>query len=267
MAISAKDVMALRQKTGLGMMECKQALQETDGDTDAAIELLRKKLKGKMDERSERAAAEGMIALARRDGAAAMIELNSETDFAARNESFQEAAQKLAELALNADQDGPIDADDAMNQVVEQLRITIKENISFRRGVKLSGEKVGSYVHHNGQIGVILSASGPIDDELLTGVCQHIAAHVPTPLAIDEPALPEDLKDKALAEAKEEAVASGKPEEIAEKIAKGKYGKWVSEHTLLGQQYVKDMEGKATIAEMLPEGATLHHFIRYAVGL
>lgn len=267
MAISAKDVMALRQKTGLGMMECKQALQETDGDTEAAIELLRKKLKGKMDERSERAAAEGMIALAQRDGAAAMVELNSETDFAARNESFQEAAQKLAELALNADQDGPVDADDAMNQVVEQLRITIKENISYRRGVKLSGEKIGAYVHHNGQIGVILSASGPIDDELLTGICQHIAAHVPTPLAIDEQALPEDLKDKALAEAKEEAVASGKPEQIAEKIAKGKYGKWVSDHTLLGQEYVKDMEGKATIAEKLPEGATLHHFVRYGVGL
>lgn len=267
MAIAAKDVMGLRQKTGLGMMECKQALQETDGDVEAAIELLRKKLKGKMDERSERAAAEGVIQVARGDGAAAMIELNSETDFAARNESFQQAADQLAELALNAEQDGEVQPGDPMNQVVENLRITIKENISFRRGVKLSGEKIGSYVHHNGQVGVILSASGPIDDELLTGICQHIAAHVPTPLAIEEDGLPQDLRDKALADAKEEAVASGKPEEIAEKIAKGKYSKWVSDHTLLGQQYVKDMEGKATIAEKLPDGAKLHHFFRYAVGM
>jgi len=267
MAIAAKDVMGLRQKTGLGMMECKQALQETDGDVEAAVELLRKKLKGKMDERSERAAAEGVVQVAKRDGEAAIIELNSETDFAARNESFQEAADKLAELALEAGRDGPVEPGDAMNQVVENLRITIKENISYRRGEKLSGEKIGSYVHHNGQVGVILAASGPIDEELLTGVCQHIAANVPTPLAVDEAGLPQDLKDKALAEAKEEAVASGKPEEIADKIAKGKYSKWVSDHTLLGQQYVKDMEGKATIGEKLAEGATLHSFVRYAVGM
>jgi len=266
MAISAKDVQALRQRTGLGMMECKQALSESDGDVEAAIELLRKKLKGKMDERSDRAAAEGVVAVARGEGAVALVELNSETDFAARNDSFTEAADTIAQHALTHGTTGEVEADDTIKQIVDDLRITIKENITYRRAAKLTGEKVGSYVHHNGKVGVIVAAEGPVDDETLTGICQHIAAHVPTPMAVDEAGLPQSEKDKAHAEARQEALDSGKPENIADKIAAGKYSKWVAEHTLLGQQYVKDMEGKSTVAEQLPEGAKISNFVRYAVG-
>ncbi len=266
MAISAKDVQALRQRTGLGMMECKQALSATDGDFDAAIEQLRKKLKGKMDERADRATAEGAIAVAIDDGGAAIVELNSETDFAARNESFVAGAEQIVQYVLANGPTGAVVADDRINGIVDNLRITIKENISYRRGAKLTGEKVGSYVHHNAKVGVIVAAAGEIDAQTLTGICQHIAAHVPTPLAVDEAALPQADRDKAMADAKQEAIDSGKPEEIAGKIATGKYKKWVDDNTLLGQQYVKDMEGKSTVGDQIPKGAKILDFVRYAVG-
>lgn len=266
MAITAKDVMALRQRTGLGMMDCKAALEETGGDAEAAVELLRKKLKGKMDERTDRSAAEGAIAVATNGRALVMIELNAETDFAARNDGFVGAAQKIAELGVAAP-GTDFAVTPAMTELVDQLRITIKENISIRRGVKVASEKIGSYIHHNRKLGVIVAAEGPADDELLTGVCQHITAYVPTPTAIDETGLDDAAKAKALAEAKQEAIDSGKPEQIAEKIALGKYKKWVDDHTLLGQPYVKDMENKKTVGQTLPKGVKLTKFVRYAVGL
>ena len=133
--------------------------------------------------------------------------------------------------------------------------------------MKLAGPVTGSYVHHNGQLGVIVTAEGEIDDETLTGICQHIAAHVPTPMAVDEQGLPREARDKALSDAKQEALDSGKPAEIAEKIATGKYRKWVADHTLLGQQYVKDMEGKSTVKDIVPKGAKITGFVRYAVGV
>ena len=266
MAISAKDVMQLRQRTGLGMMECKKALTETDGDMDAAVELLRTKLKGKMDERTDRSAAEGVIAVAANGNAVAMVELNTETDFTARNEGFLEAANNVAKIALDAGE-GEVAANDAITEQIDNIRISTKENASYKRGVKLTGEKTGSYVHHNGQLGVVVTAEGEIDDETLTGICQHVAAHVPTPLAVDEAGLDPAARDKALGDAKQEAIDSGKPAEIAEKIATGKYKKWVSDNTLLGQQYVKDMEGKSTVADILPKGAKITGFVRYAVGV
>lgn len=266
MAISAKDVMTLRQRTGLGMMDCKKALQETDGDMDAAVELLRKELKGKMDERTDRAAGEGVIAVAGDDSSLAMVELDCETDFVARNEDFQAAGEKAAEIALKQP-DGEIAANDEINSLIDDLRIKIQENISYARGMKLSGGSLGSYVHHNNKLaGVVKVEGAEVDGETLTGLCQHVVAHVPTPLAVDEAGLDEGLKEKAMSEAKEEAIQSGKPEEIAEKIATGKYRKWVDEHTLLGQNYVKDPEGKQTVGEALPKGAQVKCFYRYAVG-
>ncbi len=267
MAISAKDVMALRQRTGLGMMECKGALQETDGDAEAAIELLRKKLKGKMDERADRAAAEGAVAVAEGDDSIAIVELNTETDFTARNEGFIAATQQCAELALQCDDGAVESATDPIKEVVDNQRITTKENISFRRGFKMSGQTLGSYVHHNRKVGVIIKVEGEADDELLTGLCQHIAAAVPTPIAVDEAGLPADEVEKHRNEAIEEAEATGKPREIAEKIAIGKLRKWVDENTLLGQQYVKEMESKKQVKDVLPKGTKVLDFVRFAVGV
>ncbi len=268
MAISAKDVAALRKRTGLGMMDCKKALNETGGDVDAAIELLRKKLKGKMDERTDRAAAEGLVAVARADdsSAIALVELNCETDFVSRGEDFVNATKQVARIVLNSDVEGDAPPTDEITKIVDELRIKIQENISYARGVRLVGEKLGDYVHHNGKLGVVLSAEGNLDDGLLTGLCQHIAASVPTPLAVDEAGLPEDEVARVKAEAVEEAQATGKPAEIAEKIASGKMRKWIDEHTLLGQIYVRELENKTKVKDVLPEGAKVHTFVRYAVG-
>jgi elongation factor Ts len=266
MAISAKDVAALRARTGLGMMDCKKALTETDGDMDAAIELLRKKLKGKMDERTERAAAEGLVAVAAGDGAIAMVELNCETDFVSRGDDFIAATKKVAELALASGAEGEVPVTDEIKAIVDDLRITIRENISYARGVRLTGAKLGDYVHHNGKLGVVVVGEGELDDDLLTGICQHVAASVPTPEAVDEAGLPQEAVAKVRDAAVEEAKASGKPPEIAEKMSTGKVRKWVEEHTLLGQVYVRELESKKKVGEVIPAGAKISQFVRYAVG-
>jgi len=265
MAISAKDVKELRDRTGLGMMSCKKALTEANGDTEAAMEILRKELKGKMDDRTDRAAGEGVIAVARDADAIAMVEINSETDFVARHENFLAATDQIAQLALAGD-DGEVAVNDQITQLVDDLRISTKENVQYARGVKLSGGTIGSYVHHNRKVASVVQVDGEIDEETLNGLCQHVAAYTPVALAVDEAGIAQDMKDKALAEAKEEAIASGKPEEIAEKIATGKYRKWADEHTLLGQAYVKDPAGKQTLKDVVPTGATIKAFVRYAMG-
>ena len=160
-------------------------------------------------------------------------------------------------------------ATDYSNQIIDEVRITSKENASYRRGVKLtagSGEKIGQYVHHNGQVGVLVKVVGEADEELLTGLSQHVAGHVPTPIAVDESGLPADQVQKQKEAAVEEAEASGKPAEIAEKIASGKLRKWIDENTLLGQSYVRDMSGKTTVRDVLPKGVSVSVFYRYEVG-
>jgi elongation factor Ts len=264
MAITAKDVASLRQRTGVGMMDCKKALEETGGDLEAAVELLRKKLKGKMDDRADRAAAEGVIVCARRSDAAAIIELRSETDFAARNEGFVAAARKIAELALDAP-DGAVEVTPAITAIVDDLRITIKENISFARGLKVSG-RVGVYEHHNRQVGAIVKGEGDLSDELLAGLCQHITAAVPTPRAVDESGLPAEERSSQRTEAEEAARASGKPAQIAEKIAVGMVKKWVDENTLLGQVYLRELEAKKPVRDYLPKQGKIVQFAKLTVG-
>ncbi|MFG0330481.1 MAG: translation elongation factor Ts [Phycisphaerales bacterium] len=268
MAISAKDVMALRQRTGLGMMDCKKALEETNGDMEAAVEMLRAKLKGKMDERTDRAAAEGRIAIAIEDdrSAVAIAELNTETDFTARNEKFGEATRKVAQIALDADAEGAIDSSPEMKDIIDNVRITTGENSSFRRAHKLAGGYCGSYLHHNEQVGVIVKFSGQVDDEVATGICQHITAHVPTPAGVGPDDIPSELMDKQRESAREEAAESGKPDNIIEKMIEGKLRKFVEENALLHQKYVKDPEGKKQVKDVLPKGVTIEEFVRYRVG-
>lgn len=272
MAITAKDVMSLRQRTGMGMMECKKALAEADGDFQAAVEILRAAAKGKMDERTDRAAAEGTLAVSTDDGAAAMIEINTETDFTARNDSVIETADKIADVALEGGE-GEIEVNDQITALIDEIRLTTKENISFARGVKFaagSGGKVGSYLHHNRQIGALVVVEGDVDDETLTGLAQHVTAAdgltMPMPLAVDEAGLPADAVETRKTEFITEAQESGKPQEIAEKISTGKLRKWIDENTLLGQAYVKDMTGKTKIGDLL-NGAKVLKFIRYQVGV
>ncbi len=274
MAISAADVKALRDRTGVGMMECKKALTEAGGDADKAVEILRERLKGKMDDRTDRAAAEGVIAVAVSgdDKSVAMIEVNTETDFTAKNADFIAACQKIADIALQGP-DGDVQVNDAITEVIDNIRITTKENASFARGLKVTapdGGSVGIYLHHNNKIAGQLVLTGDVDGETRTGLAQHISAldgmMLPVPAAIDPDALPAADVEAKKAEFVEEATATGKPAEIAEKIATGKLNKWLDDNTLVGQAYIKDMTGKSAVRDVLPAGVAVASYTRYAVG-
>ncbi len=268
MAIDAKTVMKLRSRTGLGMMECKAALEATGGDEEAAIAKLREELGAKMNERSDRAASEGVVAVAADASSVAMIVLTSETDFAAKNDTFRSAAQKIAEFAL-AGPDGELAAAPAEGQaLIDNLRITIKENISFQKGIKLTAPKVGSYVHHNGKVGVVIAGEGDLSDDLLKGLCQHLVAadgkgQWPAPVAIDAAGIPEDRLAQAKAAAVAEAAASGKPAQLLEKIAEGKMRKWIDDNTLMGQIYIREMDAKKPVRDYIPKGAKIIGFQRF----
>ena len=268
--ITAKAVNALRQMTGMGMMECKKALTDAEGVVDQAVELLRERAGGKMDTR-EAEAGEGALAVAQdpASGAVAMIKVMTETDFAARNENFLEKIQAVADEAAKLDTTGKIEPSDAMKSIIQDLRLTIKENIAFGEGYRVSGENVASYVHTNRKSGAIVAASGNISDELLRGLCMHVTAAVPpvcpAPLAVDEAGLDAETVAAAKKVFVEEAAATGKPPEIAEKIAGGKMNKWISDHTLLGQTYIKEMDAKKPVKAYLPDSVSITRFVRFAI--
>ncbi len=268
MSISAKDVMTLRQKTGLGMMDCKQALTETNGDMDAAIELLRTRLKGKMDARTDRAAAQGLLSVkvAPDASAVAIIEINTETDFTARNDATRAAAAKIAEIAFAAPA-GQVAATAEITALIDELRITTGENISYRRGLKVAAPYVAAYLHHDEQKAAVVAFSGPVEKDAALGVAQHVLAHVPTPLAPDESGIAPDLLTRARSDAEAEAAESGKPANIIEKMVEGKVRKFIAENTLVNQIYVKDPEGKKTVGSILPSGVKVLAFDRWLVGV
>jgi elongation factor Ts len=266
--ISAKDVMKLRDRTGLGMGDCKNALVETKGDMDAAEKLIRERMKGKMDARTDRAAGEGCVSVAIAGGKAAIVEIRSETDFTARNEEFRTMAADVAKMALGHAA-GKVTADKAIIDRVDVVRLKTGENISFSRGEVLSGGSFASYVHHDGKLGVILqyeveSGGGDLPADIGTGICQHIAAVVPTPAALDASGLDQAVVAAKRAEAVAEAQASGKPAQIAEKMAEGKLRKFFEEVTLLGQPYVRD--DKMQVGQVLPKGVKLVKFVRVRLG-
>ena len=267
MAVTAKDVQALRQATGLGMMECKKALEEVGGDMDKAAELVRTKFGAKMAGRSDRESAEGKIAIAHNDDhtKAAIVMVNTETDFTANNESFLELVGKVAELALQQDP-GEVEKTDEMEAEMEKLRLVTQENIQFGRGKVLggAGKKVGDYVHFTGKVGVLVEVEGDASDDLLRDLCMHVSAVSPTPLGITAEDIPEELVAKEREYAKQEAIDSGKPENIAEKMVEGKLRKYLDTVALLRQPFVKD--DKKKIQELLPGGTTLTAFVRYQVG-
>jgi len=267
--ISAKDVMALRAKTGLGMMDCKKALAETGGDVEAAEDLLRKKLKGKMEGRTERAAGEGCIAIAVSDDGrnASIVEIRAETDFTARNEEFLQVAEKVAKAALN-DNAGDVAADDAIKSLIDDIRIKTGENISYARGHKLEGDSntmFGSYIHHDRKTGVLIHGEGDVTDHLLRDICMHVAAVVPRPLGVSANDIPANKVEKERKFALEQAMESGKPQEIAEKMVEGKMRKYYESVALLEQPFVRDTDKK--IRDLLPEKASIEAFLRWQVGV
>lgn len=268
MSISAKDVMNLRNKTGLAMMECKKALQEANGDVELAETLLRKKLKGKMETKTDRIAGEGRVEVAVSDdgSAAALVKVKAETDFTAKNEKFVEAVKQIAQLALAADA-GNVAPTDEMKEVIDELRISTGENISIDAIEKLVGEPgkthYGYYVHHDGKTGSLIEAQGEVEGEVLRQLAMHVTAAVPRPLGLTSEDIPADMVEKERKFRIEQAVESGKPQEIAEKMVEGGMKKFFSEVALLEQPFV--MDPSKAVRELIGS-AELSNFRRWQVG-
>ncbi|MGB5728108.1 MAG: translation elongation factor Ts [Thiogranum sp.] len=273
MAITAAQVKELRQRTGCGMMECKKALVEADADMEAAAEALRKSGLAKADKKAGRVAAEGIIVVeVSGDGkAAAMAEINSETDFVANKEEFQDFARAVVQRVLNdvpADMDALLampleDGGETVEEARRSLIAGIGENINVRRFVR-SEATVGtlsSYLHGN-RIGVLVDVQGGNTD-LARDLAMHIAAS--KPVCVDASGVPQELLDKEKEIFSAQAEASGKPAAIIEKMVSGRIRKFLGEITLLGQPFVKDPE--QTVGKLLQAaGASVQAFERLELG-
>ena len=268
MSVTAALVKELREKSGAGMMDCKKALSETDGDMEAAIDWLRTKGLATAAKKSGRVASEGLVAFAVDGTRGALIELNAETDFVARNTEFQEFASTLATLALDADDIealGGVDYPDTGRNVSEELThkiATIGENMSLRRmeSVSVGSGSVVSYMHNStalglGRIGVLVALESSADtavlEELGKQIAMHIAATSPASLSVDDldPESVQRERDVLI----EQAKASGKPSEIAEKMVEGRMKKYYQEVVLLEQTSVID--GETQIAGVVANAA------------
>lgn len=268
MAISASMVKELRERTGAGMMECKKALTQADGDMEAAIEAMRISGLAKADKKAGNTAAEGVVAIQLGDDAKSfgMIEINSQTDFAAKAEDFISFTAKVVAAVLEQKPES-VEQLTIGGEAVEEVRKTlvakIGENIQVRRSVAASTDAgiYGAY-SHGGRIGVVCEVVGG-DAELARDIAMHIAAS--KPVCVDESGVPAELLEKEKAIFSAEAAESGKPPEIIEKMVVGRIRKYLAEITLVGQPFVKNPD--QTIAQLLKEkGATVANFYRLEVG-
>jgi len=266
--ITAKMVNDLRAKTGQGMMECKKMLGEAGGDIDKAIDLFRKK--GVKASLTERAASEGRVVGAKSaDGkSGSLVEINCNTDFTARSEPVHQLASKAANLLL---QNAKANVADALAGDLTSAAQRTGENVRLGKTAAISnpGGKVGLYIYSiSGKIGVLLSFSGNIanvSDELVTDIGGHIA--FARPLALNRESLPAALVAKEKEIAVEAAKATGKPQQIAEKIAEGKMQAFYAERTLLDQEFFNSQKFKGTISQLLKsKGVDLEQYVRIEVG-
>ena len=270
MAVTASLVKELRERTGAGMMECKKALVESNGDMEAALELLRKTGLAKADKKASRVAAEGKVILASNDDntKAVMVEINSETDFAAKDGNFLAYANSVADQALalattDVETLMASEVNGSSLEIARQALISkIGENIQVRRISRLtSNDNIGAYVH-GGRIGVLIEVEGG-NSEVAHDVAMHVAAMNPAYVDVDD--VPADVLEKEKRFLISQAEDSGKPAEIIEKMVAGRIRKHLSTITLLGQDFVKD--GDITVGKLLEQnGATVKGFTRLAVG-
>ena len=271
MAVTAAQVKALRESTGAGMMDAKRALTETDGDMEAATDWLRTKGLAKAAKKSGRTAAEGLVAVRTRGGVGVAVEVNSETDFVARNAEFQALVARIAETALDAsDVEALRSADMGGKSVADTITdkvATIGENMTLRRMERLEGGSVVSYVHNAaapemGRIGVLVAQTGG-SEEFGRQVAMHVAAI--NPAALDEASLDPAIVKKERRVLAEQARESGKPEGVIEKMIEGRMKKFLAEVTLLNQAFVVNPD--LTVGQAATEaGAELTGFVRLAVG-
>ncbi|MEM6343446.1 MAG: translation elongation factor Ts [Bacteroidota bacterium] len=277
MAISAKQVNELRKATGAGMMDCKKALVEADGDFEKAVEFLRKKGQKVSAKRADREANEGAVFIAATGDSskAVVIELNCETDFVARNEDFQALGQSIADKAL-ADAPADLAALKALdlngNSIADTLVDAIGkigEKLDVSKYAAISGDKVVTYIHPGARIGVAVAFANVTEgDTAAVGkdVAMQIAAM--NPVSVDKDGVPTDVVEKEIEIGKEQARQQGKPEAILEKIAMGKLNKFYKENTLLNQDFVKDTSLSVSkyISQSLGKEATVSDFKRVQLG-
>lgn len=287
MSITAAMVKELREKSGAGMMDCKTALTENNGDLEAAMDWLRSKGIAKAEKKSGRVAAEGLIGIASADNSAVVVEVNSETDFVAKNAQFQDIVQRTAKTALGTD--GSVEAvgaatieggDKSVNDTLTDAIATIGENMNLRRSAKMEVSKgvVATYMHNAagegiGKLGVLVALESDGDAAALAAIGKQVAMHVAAtnPLAATKEEIPAEVAEREKAIFIESARESGKPENIIEKMVEGRMRKFYEESVLLSQTFVID--GENTVEQALKNaekdaGApiTLKGFVRMALG-
>lgn len=274
--ISAQDVNKLRQMTGAGMMDCKKALTEANGDFEKAIEILRKKGQKVSASRSDREAKEGSVFVKVSDDKkeAVLIALNCETDFVAKNEEFQSLGKMIADVAFAnkpADKDALLSqkaGDLTLNDKIVELVGKIGEKIEVSEFVHMKGEAVVPYIHAGAKLGVLVSLKG-VNGKDVTDAGKDVGMQIAAmnPVAVDETSVDKTVIEKELEIAKAQILAEGKPENMVEKIAQGKLNKFFKDNTLLPQAFVKD--NSKTVAQYLDsvsKGLTVAEFKRVSIG-
>ena len=287
MSISASQVKELREKSGAGMMDCKKALAENNGDMEAAIDWLRAKGIAKADKKSGRTAAEGLVGVAAEGNKAVVVEINSETDFVARNDAFQDLVRGVAAVALSTD--GTVDAVAAATypatgksvaDSVTDAVATIGENMNLRRSKLLAVDEgvVASYIHNSvatglGKLGVLVALKSSGDQNALSAIGKQIAMHVAAtnPLAVTSADVDADVADRERAIFIEQARESGKPDNIIEKMVEGRMRKFFEEVALMSQSFVinPDLTVEAAVKQAEADAGapiTVAGFVRFQLG-
>ena len=289
MAFTAKDVQALREKTGVGMMDCKKALVEADGDMDKAVDILREKGLASAAKKASRVAAEGVVAAYSDATAGALVEINCETDFVAKGEPFVNLSNKVAKTvvaAKPADVDAllatkAVDSDKTVEEEVQEVFLALRENMKVRRFALVEGH-TATYIHAGGTVGVLVAfdvddatAANPEFDVMGKNVAMQIAAMNPSYL--DEASVPAEVIEKEkgilIAQMKEDPKMANKPEQVLAKIVEGKIGKFYKENCLLNQEFVRSdlFEGAVngyvnSVAKALGADIKVTSFVRFEKG-
>ena len=289
MAFTAKDVQALREKTGCGMMDCKKALVEADGDMDKAVDILREKGLASAAKKASRVAAEGVVAAYSDATAGALVEINCETDFVAKGEPFVNLSNKVAKTvvaAKPADVDAllatkAVDSDKTVEEEVQEVFLALRENMKVRRFALVEGH-TSTYIHAGGTVGVLVAfdvddatAANPEFDVMGKNVAMQIAAMNPSYL--DEASVPAEVIEKEkgilIAQMKEDPKMANKPEQVLAKIVEGKIGKFYKENCLLNQEFVRSdlFEGAVngyvnSVAKALGADIKVTNFVRFEKG-
>lgn len=271
--ISAKLVKELREKTGAGMMDCKKALTETDGDIDKAIDYLREKGIAKAAKKVDRIAAEGLVHVETKGNDAVIVEINSETDFVARNEGFQELVKEIANQVLDtkaetveALMETTLPNGKSVDERIKEAISTIGEKLSVRRfaiRTKTDNDAFGAYLHMGGRIGVLTVVEDSTDEEAARDVAMHIAAINPKYVSSEQVSEEEINHEREVL--KQQALNEGKPENIVEKMVEGRLRKYLQEICAVDQDFVKNPD--VTVEAFLKtKGGKLVDFVRYEVG-